>query len=159
MRHDKATFAQEAIESAYLGKILGDYVRILYFSAYSSALADDLAELKQLLDPFTGCFISKIPLTVTLLRFALRAASFYSRSEEEQGTEFIHKGSRRITDAIDFAKRNDSALAGALENERLGWNLYYDTLSAIEAGLHKGEAFALDLRQRAQHIIGQCLIR
>ncbi len=159
MRHDKTTFAQEAIKFAYLGKILGDYVRILYFSAYSNALTDDLKELKQLLDPFTGCFISKIPLTVTLLRFALRAASFYSQGEEGQGTEFIRKGSRRITDAIDFAKGNDSALAGVLENERLGWNLYYDTLSAIEAGLGKGEAFALDLRQRAQHIIGQCLIR
>jgi hypothetical protein len=69
------------------------------------------------------------------------------------------KGSTRIAHAVEFAKGNDSALAGVLENERLGWNLYYDTLLAIEAGLCKGKAFALDLRQRAQHIIGPCLIR
>jgi hypothetical protein len=35
MRHDKKAFVQEAIESAQLGKLVGDYVRILHLSAYA----------------------------------------------------------------------------------------------------------------------------
>lgn len=159
MRHDKASFAQEAMKSAHLGKIIGDYLRILFFSAYASALVDDLAELKKTLDPFTGCFISKIPLTVTLLRFALKAVSFFSEGEEVQGAESIRQGSRRIADALAFTEGKHSALTGVLENERLGWDLYYDTLSAIEEALDQEEEFALVLRERAQRIIEGCFIR
>jgi hypothetical protein len=159
MRHDKASFAQEAMESAGLGKIIGDYLRILFFSAYANALVEDLAELKETLDPFTGCFISKIPITVTLLRFALKAASFSSEGEEIQGAEFICQGSRRIADALEFVEGKHSALRAVLENERLGWDLYYDTLSAIEEALDHEEEFALALRERAQRIIEGCYIR
>ncbi len=159
MRHDKASFAQEAIKSARLGKLIGDYLRILFFSAYANALVDDPAELKETLDPFTGCFISKIPLTVTLLRFALKAASFFSEGEEAQATEFIHQGSIRIAEAFDFTDGKHSALTDVLNNERLGWNLYFDTLSAIEEALDQEEEFALALRKRAKHIVEECLIR
>ena len=159
MRHDKASFVQEAMKSAHLGKVIGDYLRILFFSAYANALVDDLAVLKETLDPFTGCFISKIPITVTLLRFALKAASFFSEGEEAQGAEFIHKGSRRIAEALEFTEGKHSALTGVLKNERLGWDLYYDTLSAIEEALDQEEEFALALRRRAQRIIEGCFIR
>jgi hypothetical protein len=159
MRHDKASFAQEAMKSARLGKIIGDYLRILFFSAYASALVDDLAELKGTLDPFTGCFISKIPITVTLLRFALKAASFFSEGEEVQGAKFIRQGSRRIADALEFVEGKHSVLTRVLENERLGWDLYYDTLSAIEEALDQRDEFALALRERAQRIIMGCFIR
>ena len=35
MRHDKESFAKEAIKSAHISKLIGDYIRILYFSAYA----------------------------------------------------------------------------------------------------------------------------
>ena len=158
MRHDKTSFAQEAIESAHLGKIIGDYLRILYFSAYANALNDDSAELKEILDPFTGCFISRIPITVTLLRFALKATSFFSEGEKMQGAEFIRQGSRRIAEALEFIEGKYSALTHALENERLGWDLYYDTLLAIEKALEHEDEFALELRKRARKIIERCFV-
>ena len=77
MRHDKEAFAREAIESAEIGRIVGDYVRILYLTAYAGVLSAGKPELKEVLDPFTGCFISKIPVTVALLRFSLRAALLF----------------------------------------------------------------------------------
>ena len=158
MRHDKTSFAQEAIESAHLGKIIGDYLRILYFSAYANALHDDPAELKEILDPFTGCFISRIPITVTILRLALKATSFFSEGEGIQGTEFIRQGSRRIAEALEFIKGKHSSLQHALENERLGWDLYYDTLSSIEEALDQKEDYALILRERAREIVKRCFI-
>ena len=39
MRHDKEAFAGEAIAAAEAGKLLGDDVRILQFSAYAGAIA------------------------------------------------------------------------------------------------------------------------
>jgi len=63
MRHDKEAFAQEAIESAEIGRTVGDYVRMLYFSGYAGALPVKESELKELFDPFTGCFISKLRCT------------------------------------------------------------------------------------------------
>ncbi len=41
MRHDKQAFAQEAIKAAGVGKLLGDYVRIILFSAYAKVLSED----------------------------------------------------------------------------------------------------------------------
>ena len=159
MRHDKASFAQEAMKSARLGKVIGDYLRILFFSAYANALGDDVAELKETLDPFTGCFISKIPITVTLLRFALKTASFFSEGEEKQGAEFVRQGSKRLEDAVDFVEGKHSALTRVLEKERLSWDVYYDTLSSIEEGLAREDEFALALREKAQRIVEGCFIR
>ncbi|MFH1082877.1 MAG: hypothetical protein V1751_05755, partial [Pseudomonadota bacterium] len=73
MRHDKEAFAGEAIESAHIGKLIGDYARILLFSQYAGVLSWPVKRIKELLDPFTGCFISHIPITVVYLRLALRA--------------------------------------------------------------------------------------
>jgi hypothetical protein len=158
MRHDKESFAQQAIRSASVGKLVGDYIRILYFSAYARVLTDDVAGLKEKMDPFTGCFISRIPITVVSLRFGLKAASLFAEGEEEQGLEFVKMGSRRITDAIDFVQGENSMLKQRYQTERLGWNLYYDTLEAVEDALKHEEGFALDLRKKAQRIIRQCAI-
>jgi hypothetical protein len=158
MRHDKKAFAQEAIQSAHIGKLLGDYVRILYFSAYGSVLDDNLSRLKDRFDPFTGCFISKIPVTLVHLRFALKAASFFSGSQDEQGLEFISHGAKRIATALEFVQGENSSLKQQLKNERLGWNLYYDLLVALEEALSKKDGFALGLQEKAEKIVGGCYI-
>jgi hypothetical protein len=38
MRHDKEAFAGEAMKAAAIGKLIGDYVRILMFSHYVRVL-------------------------------------------------------------------------------------------------------------------------
>ena len=159
MRHDKDVCAQEGIQSAYISKIVGDYIRILYFSAYAKALTNDVAKLKDTIDPFTGCFISKIPASVTYLRFGLKAASFFASGEEDYGLEFIKMGTKRITNALDFVHSENSMLKQHYERERLGWNLYYDTLSAVQDALKNGNSFALELRKKAESIIYQCYVK
>jgi hypothetical protein len=159
MRHDKKAFVQEAMKSAYVGKLVGDYVRILYFSAYAKALADDVRKLKETIDPFTGCFVSRIPTTVVYLRFAFKAASFFDEHKKEQGLEFVQTGVERIMSALKFVDGDNSLLKQHYEKERLGWNLYYDTLSAVEDGLKNGDAFALELQTKAKSIVSDCAIR
>ncbi|MBW2091100.1 MAG: hypothetical protein JRI34_03120, partial [Deltaproteobacteria bacterium] len=158
MSHNKEMFAQEAIQSAYVGKLVGDYIRILYFSAYARTITHDIKSLKEALDPFTGCFISKIPATIVYLRFALKAASFFKDGKEYEGVEFIKNGTKRIRDAFDFIQGENNSLKQTYEKERLGWNLYYDTLTAIEYALENGNEIALNLRKKAKEIIDQCLI-
>ena len=158
MRHDKETFAQEAIKSAHIGKLLGDYIRILLFSAYGGVLEDNIAQLKNEFDPFTGCFISRIPTTVVYLRFALKAASFIAAGQEKQAIEFITGGAKRITTALNFVQGKNSSLKHQYEKERLGWNLYYDTLAALEDALDQNDDFALDLHNKAKRIITECLV-
>jgi len=158
MRHDKEAFAQEAIRSAYVGRLIGDYVRILYFSAYARALAGDPVKLKNDFGPFTGCFISRIPTTVVYLRFALKAASFFAAGEADEGLEFVTQGSRRITAALQFAQGENSRLGQVYQTERLGWNLYYDTLGAVEEALGNDDRFARALRDKAKRIAQACSV-
>jgi hypothetical protein len=158
MRHDKELFAQEAIKAASAGKLVGDYIRTLFFSEYARVLSDDLSDLKHTVDPFTGCFISKIPTTVVLLRFCLRAASFFSAGKDKQGIEFVTMGASRIQNSLSFVAGKNSLLRQSYDRERLGWNLYYDVLAALEDGLKRDDHIATELRKKAKEIVGRCLI-
>jgi hypothetical protein len=159
MRHDKESCAREAIQTASTNKMIGDYIRILYFSAYADALTNDIKTLKDSIDPFTGCFISKIPTSITYVRFALKAASFFADGEKAQGLDFITIGAKRITNALAFVDGKNSMLRQRYEKERIGWNLYYDTLAAIEDALKRGDGFALKLKEKAQTIICKCSVK
>ncbi len=158
MRHDKEAFAQEAIQAAYVGKLIGDYVRLLYFSNYTRVLSDNIASVKDKVNPFTGCFISEIPATVTYLRFGLKAASFFVAGKEQQGLEFVSIGSKRIHQALEFVTGEESALKSQYVQEREGWNLYYEILDALEAALNQGESFAQELSQKVKAIVNQCAV-
>ena len=94
MRHDKEAFAQDAIQSAHVGKLIGDYERILYFSAYARAISNDIREIKNKYDPFTGGFISHIPITLTLLRFCLKAESLFAAGQGEPGPRICQVGDK-----------------------------------------------------------------
>jgi hypothetical protein len=158
MRHDKEAFAQEAMATASVGKLIGDYVRIINFSAYARTLTDDIRKLKDLIDPFTGCFVSFIPTTVVYLRFAFKAASFFALGKNEQGIHFIKDGAERLRRALIFSRGKDSLLERTYAQERSGWDLFYETLSAIEQAIHNKDDFALDLQRRARAIIKNCAI-
>jgi len=159
MRHDKEAFAQDAIKAAEIGRIIGDYIRILYFSAYAQTLSANLAAVKKIFDPFTGSFISRIPATVVYMRFGLKAASLFKDNRNDEGVEFITIGSNRLTKALEFVEGQNSSLRRIYEKERRGWNLYYDTLDAVETALGKNDAYANDLKRRAQTIIDRCAVR
>lgn len=159
MRHDKKAFAQEAIRSSHVAKLVGDYIRILYFSAYAGVLPGDKTMIKEAVDPFTGCFISRVPVTVVYLRFALKAVSLFSSGQEEQGLEFVKTGAGRIMNALEFINGKNSRLKAQYEKERKGWDLYYDTLDAIEDGLNSDDVFAMDLKKKAQEIVAGCSVQ
>jgi hypothetical protein len=158
MRHDKEAFAQEAIKAAEIGRILGDYIRILYYSAYAQTLSGDLAAVKKIFDPFTGSFISKIPATVAHLRFGFKAASLFNKNRDNEGMEFVTSGSKRLARALAFIRGKNSSLKQQYEREKQGWNLYYDTLDAVERALNKNSRYANDLKSKAQIIIDQCAV-
>ncbi len=159
MRHDKETCAGEAMESAWVGKLVGDYVRILHLSAYAAALTDDVAGLKDIIDPFTGCFVSFIPTTVVYLRFAFKAASLFGRGDDVRSSQFIRNGAVRIGKALDFVRGQKSQLRRAYERERSDWDLFYDTLSAVEGAIRRKDDFALKLQALAHIIIDDCAIK
>jgi hypothetical protein len=158
MRHDKKAFAGEAIKAAFIGKLVGDYIRILLFSKYAQILGPELEEIKDRIDPFTGCFVSAIPTTIVYLRFALKAADFFSKHKDDQGLRFITEGIPRLEKALDFVNGEDSRLEQTYLKERAGWNLYYDTLLAIKEALGKKDNFAEDLHEKAKHLIKKCHI-
>jgi len=158
MRHDKDVFAGEAVAAARLGKLIGDYIRILYFSAYARVLAKDLRELKDRIDPFTGCFVSSIPATVVHLRFAFKAASLFAAGDDAAATGFVREGAARLRQAVAFARGEESDLRRTYLGERAGWDLFYGTLAAVEGALDRADPFALDLREKARAIIEECRI-
>ena len=158
MRHDKEAFAQEAIASAEIGRTVGDYLRILYFSSYADVLPIGRSEIKDTFDPFTGSFISKLPLTVAILRFSLKAADLFREQKSDKGLELVKTGSQRISDALKFTLGKDNPLKKQFDKERHGWNLYYNILDAVEQGIQNQDPFALQLQQKAQRILDQCLI-
>jgi hypothetical protein len=158
MRHDKEAFARKAIESAEIGRTVGDYVRMLYLTAYAGVLSAGKTDLKETLDPFTGCFISIIPATVTLLRFSLKAASLFGEDQMEKGLELVTIGIQQISKAFEFIGGENSALKRQYDNERRGWDVYYDTLDAIEQALKNKDPFALGLQQKAKAVVRECAV-
>ncbi len=159
MRHDKESFAGEAIRSAHVSKLIGDYIRILYFSAYGKIISDDLTRLKKLVDPFTGCFISRIPVTVVYLRFALKVIALYEEGKRDEASEFILSGAKRIASAIEFSMGRSSELKKQYERERKAWKLFYDTMSAIEDSIHTENRLGLELKRKAGRIVNRCMLK
>lgn len=155
MRHNKEAFAAEALEAARIGKMVGDYVRILTFTSYARALPWGAEAVKNEVDPFTGCFISRLPVTVSSLRMAIQAAALFSEGSEkarEDGEELVKIGTARLGDAMrDFC--DEKEVKKRLDRERAGWDLYYDVLDALESGLERGDRMALSWRNRARELI------
>jgi hypothetical protein len=161
MSHDKEAFAVEAIKKAATGKIIGDYIRILLFSYYSKALLWPLDKIKKQADPFTGCFISKIPFTIVYLRFALKTASFFadkSDDRRQQGKELMESGVKRLGETMSYLNKNPNPLVELYKKEKSGWNMFYDILDKAESSIINEDAFAFELRNKASSIIKSCKI-
>jgi len=160
MRHDKQAFAGEAIKAGHLGKLIGDYIRIILFSFYADALPWDIDRIKDAVDPFTGCFISKIPITVVFLRFALKTAVFFqSDIKNEEGAAFFKEGILRIYEMAEDFKSGDNPQIGRYEREKKGWDIYYNILEKIDEKISAGDPFSEKLREKAGSIIEDCRLR
>ncbi len=156
MRHDKEVFAGEAIRSASIAKLIGDYARILLFSYYARVLPWSVERIKQWADPFTGCFISKIPFTVIYLRFSLKAASFFEKANYDEGVDFVKLGQSHLGKIIGDFLEGPNPLQERYKKEWVIWNAYFDALDKVEEGLNRGDPFAVQLREKAKNLIKDC---
>jgi hypothetical protein len=156
MRHDKEAFAEEAIQAAATGKKVGDYVRILTFSAYARALGQDVKSIKREVDPFTGCFISHLPVTVVYLRFALDVAESFQTGQNREAVRLATMGVQRIGKTVRAFTQQGNPFKDRFEQERRAWDLFYDTLDRTEQALRKYDPYASDLQRRARHLLQEC---
>ena len=159
MRHDKHDFAGEAIEGAKLGKYIGDLVRILVFSYYARALPWPTAQIKKTIDPFTGCFVSKLPFTIVYLRLAFHLAEMFDHDHEQlngEALQLFKQAVDRLTGVIGELNRDMNPLIEKYRREKEGWDHFYDVLENLEKALAQGDAFALDLRDRARKMAEGC---
>lgn len=161
MRHDKQAFVGEVLEAAETSKMIGDYTRILLYSYYAKALPFGVDKIKDQVDPFTGCFISHIPLTVVYLRFVLKAATFFENSKNkhfEKGIEFLKSGSRRLLKLIKQLNENPNLLKEKYQQEKTAWDLFYDILDIAENKFKENDPFLNELKNKTLKIIANCKI-
>ncbi|MCK5198631.1 MAG: hypothetical protein KAR21_09785, partial [Spirochaetales bacterium] len=122
----------EAMKAASAGNMIGDFIRTLYFSRYTEILTGDISEIKKTIDPFTGCFVSKIPITTVFLRFCMKAADLFEAGEEQTASDFMLKSFERLEAAVEFAYGKEDDLQKEYNRDKEGWNLFYNILDGIE---------------------------
>merc|ERR1712232_33776 len=107
MRHDKEAFAMEAMEAARIGKMVGDYERILPFTEFAQSSCGDFKAVKDLVDPFTGCFCVPIKYTTMYLRFAIKALGFIAGGAPKDAVDFTMCGVPRVAKCIQFVQSDN----------------------------------------------------
>ncbi|MCD6396943.1 MAG: hypothetical protein J7L71_05345, partial [Spirochaetaceae bacterium] len=118
MRHDKEAFAGNAMKAASAGNMIGDFIRTLYFSRYTEILSDNISDIKKTIDPFTGCFVSEIPVTTVLLRYCMKAADLFEAGNDQLAADFILQSFERLEKSIDFAYGKKDLLKKAYIKDR-----------------------------------------
>ena len=159
MRHDKHAFASEAIDAAAAGKLIGDYIRILIFSSYARVLPWDFEKIKSEFDPFTGSFVSQIPVTIVMLRFALKMIELSEKGDAESLLNFLKLGSHRIYEWLNRLSTDDDYFKYVYEKELEGWNTYYDLLDLAEEKLNQNDEFIIELKNKVQVIVEHCRVK
>jgi hypothetical protein len=163
MRHDKESFASEAVRAAKMGKVVGDYARVLWFSAYAGALPWEEGEIKALADPFSGCFVSRMPVAVVCLRMALKGAAYFEEGAGGpgggEGVELLTMGARRLGAVAEYLDREPSPLSEEYRKEQAVWGAYYEVLERLEEGVAGEDEFCLEVRERAQELVAGCRLR
>ena len=155
MRHDKEALIPETIASSKVSKTIGDYLRILLYTDYCRELPWPQERIKEATDPFTGCFISSLPLHLIFVRLTLKAATLFSTNKPEdtlQACQLLHEGASRIGLAIARRDGRPEELRNEFRKQQGGWNLYYDLLDHLEDGLAKKGDFELAIKQKARDL-------
>ncbi len=151
MRHDAELFSAAAA-AAKTGKLMGDILRVLLFSLYARALPWPVGLTKEAMDPFTGCFISRIPITIALLRFSLRAAKLFDGGGGE-GELFFDEGVRRLSEITFSLASGVNPIEGIYLREKSGWDLFHGIMDQAEEKIAAGDPFAASLAERARRIV------
>ena len=133
MRHDKEAFAGEAIKAAAHGRFVGDLARTWIYTRYAGALPWGMEQTKRQIDPFTGCFATRLPYTIIFLRLALYCAALLSADPAADDTvqEVLELAERKLQPL--FEQERDGYVAGEYRRQRAAWHLFYDALDAAEA--------------------------
>ena len=76
----------------------------------------------------------------------------------EKGLELVTIGVQQISKAFEFIGGENSALKRQYDKERRGWDVYSDTLTAVEQALKNKNPFALELQQKAKAIVRDCVV-
>ncbi len=108
------------------------------------------------MDPFTGCFASRIPFTIVYLRLSFHLLEIFAHDDEPQnmeGLQLLKQGVERLEGIIRELNRKPNPLIEKYRREKEGWDLFYDLLDHLEEALAKGDAFALNLRDRALKVV------
>jgi hypothetical protein len=158
MRHDKEAFAQEALKAARFGNIVGDYIRTLYFSEYAKTIKNNFDLIKGIVDPFTGCFISRIPVTVIMMRYAVKGACFFEDGEPGKGSLFLTDNTERLERAIQFINSKTNKLQSRVSMEREGWDLFYNILDQMESLIQNQDPTVAAIVKTAQSIVDRCRV-
>jgi len=156
MRHDKESFAADAVRTAAVGKLVGDYARLLNFSRYARALPWPVEDIKEQVDPFTGCFISPIPVTLAVLRLSLRAERFFREGVAAEASELLRLGSARLLPLLGESAENNVSVQ--YERERAAWDFYYDVLDRLEGALDAKDEAAIRLKEKTEKIFAACRV-
>ena len=160
MRHDKEDLIPEVMAAAETGKLVGDYERILWFTHYARALPWPVPDIKEIIDPFTGCFVSKIPFSLVYLRLALKAAALFeqkSPATDDRAVDLLTLGARRLGKVMRLLEE-EQYVGRRFSREKQGWNLYYDVLDSLEKELRQKGEYARTIQDRARGILSNCRI-
>ena len=138
MRHDKEAFAGESIRAAKHGRFIGDLVRTLVYSRYVEALPWDLESTKGQIDPFTGCFVTRRPMTIVFMRLALYCAEMLENDPRSDGdvARVLDLANRKLSPLID----HPDSIGRDYRRQRNGWDLFYDALEKAERSENSGSA-------------------
>ena len=150
MRHDKAAFAGDAVKAGKAGSYVGDLIRLFVFSAYARFLPGGPEQIKRLVDPFTGCFITPIPATLALLSLALH---LLSAGNEDGRKEILALANKRLPDWIKNYDGKSASLKSLWFQEKRGWNAYYAALNKLEAAVKAGHDGVLQTSRQFKEII------
>ena len=162
MRHDKESFAAQAVKEAKAGKYVGDLVRILRFTGYCRTLPWPVKETKREIDPFTGCFVSAIPQGEAYLRLTLHLAQKWQSGtgtrESQEAVQVQRLAAGRLEPILKEWNRTPHLLAERVRREKQAWDLFYDLMDRLETEIANGDAFAMGLRKKAAAVMKDCFV-
>lgn len=133
MRHDKEAFAGPSIEAARLGRFVGDLARAYFFSRYAEAVPWGFEATKAQLDPFTGCFITRIPWTLQYLRLCLKATETVRSGATAEARALVSLAAERLSPLLDADEGKAPSVRERWSGEAAAWDGYYDALGAAES--------------------------
>jgi hypothetical protein len=131
MRHDKHAFAGQAIAAAKDGTYVGDLVRTLYFSWYAQAALGSIDRVKRVLDPFTGCFITRTPHTNVTLRLLLHLLGIVAGGESARAGALLRLAAEQLSSRGGNLLGRDE-VGSRYREERECWHEYYDAVDRVE---------------------------